>query len=86
MLHISNPPRERNGRVRRPFLERLARRFFAAADGRAAHHGWRIEDRGLRGRRYRDPRFLRLAACPDHTGPEGAVCAHCGARFFKELS
>jgi hypothetical protein len=67
-------------------LERVLARLFATADARAARRGWQIEDRGRHGRRYRDPRFTLLARCPAHAGPDGTVCAHCGARFFKDLA
>jgi hypothetical protein len=40
-------------------------RLFTAADEEALRHGWQItRTRGGLGRRYRDPRFDSLAACP----------------------
>lgn len=57
-------------------------RIFAASDNAARHHGWQIAvtQAGL-GRRYRDPRFDSLAACPPCGGrgarTPGDPCRAC---------
>jgi hypothetical protein len=53
-------------------LAALENRAFAGADAAARRHGWQVYSMhfGL-GRRYRDPRFDRLAACLE--GPESPL-------------
>lgn len=47
----------------------LSNRIHATADQRARARGWHITETpgplGLRGRRYRDPRFTALRSCQD---------------------
>jgi hypothetical protein len=55
----------------RATLAAIAERAFTAtdADADARQHGWQVTStQGGLGRRYRDPRFDTLAACPDCCG------------------
>jgi hypothetical protein len=70
-----------SGRRLTDALRAVGRRIHAATDARAERHGWQIEERqGGPRRRYRDPRFDRLLACPRCQG-EGSsarvACARC---------
>lgn len=56
----------------RASLSAIAERVFAATDAEAIRHGWQIgATNGGFGRRYRDPRFDTLSACPDCHGCGG---------------
>ncbi len=50
-------------------LTSLERRLFGDLDAQARHHGWQVTrlQHGF-GRRYRDPRFDLLSACPSCAG------------------
>jgi hypothetical protein len=62
-------------------LTRLEQRLFADLDAQAQHDGWQITRlRGGLARRYRDPRFSLLSACPDCAGggsTDGQSCEPC---------
>ena len=62
-------------------LTKLEQRLFADLDTQAEHDGWQVMRlcRGF-GRRYRDPRFDLLSACPACAGngsTHGQPCAPC---------
>lgn len=62
-------------------LTRLERRLFADLDAQAQHDGWQVTwlYHGF-GRRYRDPRFDLLSACPACAGrgsTDGQPCEPC---------
>ena len=66
------------------WIRALGEWLFRDDDARAVRHGWQIETRrGGLGRVYRDPRFDRLARCPDcggsGTGESGGPCHRCSA-------
>ena len=62
-------------------LRRRGDRSFAMNDNEAYWRGWQItKTHGGLGRRYRDPRFDTLAACPRCAGTgvySGAPCGPC---------
>ena len=86
MRYPTSPTSE--NKARDPTVRWLARLIkaagdylFAADDRAATHHGWQITARhsGL-GRRYRDPRFDTLRACPRCNGSgetDHAPCDSC---------
>lgn len=62
-------------------LTKLERRLFGDLDEQARHDGWQVTrlHHGF-GRRYRDPRFDLLSACPDCAGGgsmDGQPCEPC---------
>lgn len=62
-------------------LTRLERRLFGDLDAQAKHDGWQVTRlrHGL-ARRYRDPRFDLLSACPACAGGgsvDGQPCEPC---------
>lgn len=62
-------------------LTKLEQRLFGDLDEQAQHDGWQVTRlyRGF-GRRYRDPRFDPLSACPACAGSgstDGQPCAPC---------
>ena len=62
-------------------LTRLERHLFGDLDAQAQHDGWQVTRlrHGL-ARRYRDPRFDLLSACPACAGSgsaDGQRCAPC---------
>lgn len=62
-------------------LTKLERRLFGDLDAQAGHDGWQVTRlyHGF-GRRYRDPRFDLLSACPACDGrgsADGQPCEPC---------
>lgn len=81
--HVTSPstgtkPRGHAGSWLAGIIRAAGDRLFAAGDAEALRHGWQItRTRGGLGRRYHDPRYGALIACPRCDGNGGIGRGPC---------